>query len=425
MRILIVGSGGREHAIAWAFARSPRVSRIYNASSNAGIRKIADPVDANPTDIESLADFASREKIDLTFVGPEQPLVDGIADLFAARGLTLFGPSASAARLEGSKIFAKEFMERHAIPTSSYRVAPNAQDARRVIEDGTLGFPVVIKADGLAAGKGVVIAANKDQALSAIDDLMVKRTLGHAGDRIVIEEYLEGREVSYLVFADGRTYTPLAVAQDHKRVFDMDQGPNTGGMGAFSMPGLLDDRTEALIRTQIVEPTLEGARQDGMPFRGVLYFGLMLTTNGPSVLEYNVRFGDPETQALVRRLDSDFAEISLAVAQEELERVNIVWNSGSAAAVVMASSGYPGNFEAGKVISGIDNAEQIEGVVVFHAGTSRNRDDEVVTAGGRVLSVTATGQTLDEATGRAYEAVECIHFEGVHFRRDIGRKAQL
>ena len=425
MRILIVGSGGREHAIAWAFARSSRVSRIYNASSNAGIRKLADPVDANPADIEALAEFASREKIDLTFVGPEQPLVDGIADHFAARGLAVFGPSAAAARLEGSKIFSKEFMERHGIPTARYRIARTAEDARSVIEDGTFGFPLVIKADGLAAGKGVVIATGKDQALSAIEALMVKRTLGNAGDSIVIEECLEGREVSYLVFADGRTYAPLAVAQDHKRVFDMDQGPNTGGMGAFSRPGLLDDRTEALIRTEIVEPSLEGAKQDGMPFRGVLYFGLMLTANGPSVLEYNVRFGDPETQALVRRLDTDFAEVSLALAQQELERVNIVWNSDSAAAIVMASSGYPGNFEAGKVITGIDEAERIEGVVVFQAGTARNQEGDVVTAGGRVLAVTATGATLDEATDRAYEGVERIHFEGMHFRRDIGRKARL
>ncbi len=425
MKILVVGSGGREHAIVWAFARSPRVSRIYNASSNAGIRALADPVDVNPADIEALAQFAAREKIDLTFVGPEQPLVDGIADVFAARGLAVFGPSANAAQLEGSKIFAKEFMARHTIPTASYRTALNVQDARRIIDDWAPGFPVVIKADGLAAGKGVVIAADRDQALSTIDELMVKHTLGSAGNRLVIEECLGGREVSYLVFTDGRTYAPLAVAQDHKRVFDLDQGPNTGGMGAFSEPGLLDDTTEALIRTKIVEPTLEGARRDGMPFRGVLYFGLMLTSSGPSVLEYNVRFGDPETQALVRRLDTDFAEISLAVAREELERVKIVWNTDSATAIVMASSGYPGGFETGKIITGIDEAERIEGVVVFQAGTKETGNGDVATAGGRVLAVTAKAATLGEATDRAYKALESIHFEGMHFRRDIGRNAHI
>ena len=421
MKIFVIGSGGREHALVWSLARSPIVKQIYSATTNAGILKRTTAAAVNAADVNSIAEFAAREKIDLVVVGPEQPLVDGLADALVERGVAVFGPSRAASRLEGSKVFAKEFMARHNIPTARYRIADNAEDALKAVAGGSFKFPVVVKAEGLAAGKGVIIAEDEAEARRAIEDLLVDRKLGDAGARLVIEECLAGRELSYLVFSDGKNYAPMPVAQDHKRAFDGDLGPNTGGMGAFSTPGLLDAELERQIIREVVEPTLEAARAEGFPFRGVLYCGLMLTAEGPKTLEYNVRFGDPETQAILRRLDSDFAEIALAVAQGRLSDVKPRWSGEAATCVVMASAGYPGNYSTGKTIAGIDEAERLDGVVVFHAGTKLNADGEVETAGGRVLGVTARAAALEDATAQAYEAVSKIQFDGMQFRRDIGR----
>lgn len=420
MKILVTGSGGREHALVWATARSPLTSALYAHPGNAGIFDLAHPADVGGGSPAETAGFAQREGIDLVIVGPEQPLVDGLADELSSRGIAVFGPSGAAARLEGSKVFAKEFMERHRIPTAGSRVVDNPDQAVSAL--GDFGYPVVVKAEGLAAGKGVIIAADEAEARQAVAELMVEKRLGEAGARLVIEECLVGRELSYLVFSDGHDYLPMPVAQDHKRAFDGDAGPNTGGMGAFSTPGLLDESLETTIRRQIVEPTLEGAAADGMPFRGVLYCGLMLTSSGPKVLEYNVRFGDPETQAILRRLDSDFVELALAVARGELSRIRPVWSGDATTCVVLASEGYPGEYPTGKAISGLVEAGRLPGVVVFHAGTRTSADGSVVTSGGRVLGVTARADSLDHATRLAYQAVDKISFDGMQFRKDIGRK---
>ncbi|HKX30107.1 MAG TPA: phosphoribosylamine--glycine ligase [Blastocatellia bacterium] len=420
MKILVIGSGGREHALVWALRRSPQVRELHSATSNAGIAKVTIPARLDAGDLEAVADFAAREQLDLVVIGPEQPLVDGLVDRLAARGVPAFGPERAAARLEGSKVFAKEFMARHRIPTARSKIVETAEAARQAVREGSIAFPLVIKADGLAAGKGVIMAEDESQAQRAIEDLLVTRKLGDVGTRLVIEECLVGRELSYLVFSDGRDYAAMPVAQDHKRVFDDDRGPNTGGMGAFSMPGLIDPGLERRIQHEIVEPTLAAAQAEGFPFRGVLYCGLMITAQGPQLLEYNARFGDPETQAILRRLDSDLSALLWAVARGELQSVRPQWSSETATCVVMASGGYPEAYETGRPISGIDEAEQLEGVVVFHAGTRLDAAGRVVTSGGRVLGVTARAATLEAATPRAYAAVQRIQFEGMHYRRDIG-----
>lgn len=420
MKVFVVGSGGREHALTWALSRSSSVKQIYSATGNAGILKLTTQADGGAGDVHSIADFAAKEKIDLVVIGPEQPLVDGLADALAARGIAAFGPSKAAAQLEGSKVFSKEFMARHKIPTARYVVVDDASEAFNAV--GSFGFPVIVKADGLAAGKGVVVAANEAEAKQAVQDFLIDRKLGEAGVRLVIEECLIGRELSYLVFSDGKDFAAMPVAQDHKRAFDGDLGPNTGGMGAFSTPGLLDAELEAQIVREIVEPSLAATRADGFPFKGVLYCGLMLTAEGPKTLEYNVRFGDPETQAILRRLDSDFGELAFAVASGTLSQAKPVWSEQASTCVVMASAGYPAGYESGKVIRGLEAAEQIEGVVVFQAGTRLNSSGEVETAGGRVLGVTARAARLADATVRAYEAVEKIRFDGMQFRHDIGSK---
>ncbi len=420
MKVLVIGSGGREHALVWALARSPQVKQLYNNSTNAGILRLATGV--NESSIKGLANFAESEGIGLTVVGPEQPLVDGIVDAFAARGLTIFGPSQAAAQLEGSKVFAKQFMLRHRIPTARAVFCDDQETALQAVSDGSFQYPLVIKADGLAAGKGVVIATDESLARQTIQEFMAGQKLGAAGNRLLIEECLVGREVSYLIFADGKSYSALPVAQDHKRAFDGDQGPNTGGMGVFSTPGLLDEALEKRIIREIVEPSLAGTEADGFPFRGVLFIGLMLTADGPQVLEYNVRLGDPETQAVLRRLDSDLAEMILAATRGELAQVKPVWSRDSASCVVMASAGYPGSYPSGKLITGIESAEQIERVRVFQAGTRQRDDGAIETAGGRVLAVTARAETLAAATHLAYQGIAMIHFDGAHFRRDIGTR---
>jgi phosphoribosylamine--glycine ligase len=421
MRVLLIGSGGREHALLWALRQSPEVEEVFAATTNAGIGRDTVPAKLGSGSPEEVADFAADARIDLVVIGPEQPLVDGLADRLAARGIPAFGPVQDAARLEGSKVFAKEFMARHSIPTAMSRVATTPEEAREAIRSGAFGYPVVIKAEGLAAGKGVIIAANEGEALAAVADLMVDRKLGDAGRRLLIEECLVGRELSYLVFSDGRDYLPMPVAQDHKRAFDGDHGPNTGGMGAYSMDGLLDPVLEATIRRTIVEPTLAATQAEGFPFRGVLYTGLMLTAAGPQVLEYNVRFGDPETQAILRRLDSSFAGIASAVASGTLASIRPQWSADPSTCIVLASEGYPGPYPTGCTITGIDAAESIPGVTVFHAGTAIAPDGRLITAGGRVLGVTARAGSLPQATELAYQAVSRIAFDGMQFRRDIGR----
>ena len=418
MKILVICSGGREHAICWKLKQSPHTSNLYCAPGNAGIAQIATCVSANVTDADSLASLAESTGADLTVIGPEAPLVAGAAEAFRARGLRMVGPTAEAARLEGSKIFAKQFMARHSIPTARFRASESPESARSALES-ELDFPVVVKADGLAAGKGVRIAQDRGEFDDAINAMMIDKVFGEAGSRVVLEECLFGREASLMIFTDGRDYKAIVPAQDYKRVSDGDCGPNTGGMGSFSTPGLVDDAMLARITREIVEPTLAGMASEGSPFAGVLYTGLMFTENGPKVIEYNARLGDPETQAVMMRLDSDLVEVFEAIADLRVGSTSISWSDDSSVCVVAASGGYPGEFEKGKDIRGLEQAKSIEGVVVFHAGTSLDDQGGFVTSGGRVLGVTARGVTLEVARRRAYEAIGKISFEGVHLRKDI------
>ena len=418
MNILVIGSGGREHALCWKLKQSPRTTALFCAPGNAGIAALADCLPADVNDAGSLANLAEAIKADLTIVGPEAPLVAGISEAFQARGLRLVGPSAEAARLEGSKIFAKQFMARHQIPTAQF-TACHSPESARAARELEFRFPVVIKADGLAAGKGVRIAQNESEFDAAIQDLMVDRIFGEAGTRIVLEECLIGREASVMIFTDGEDYKVIAPAQDYKRVNDHDEGPNTGGMGAFSMPGLIDEVTMARIRGEVIEPALAGLRAEGYPFKGFLYAGLMLTAEGPKVIEFNARLGDPETQPILMRLDSDLVDICEAIVDGRIGATEVSWSADATVCVVAASGGYPGDFEKGKTISGLDEAGAIEGVVVFHAGTARDTGGGLVTAGGRVLGVTARAATIEAARARAYEAIGKLHFERMHYRKDI------
>jgi phosphoribosylamine---glycine ligase len=418
MKILLIGSGGREHAIAWKLASSPHTSQLFCAPGNAGIAEIATCLPADVNDPDRFASLAQSIKADLTIVGPEAPLVAGIAEAFHARGLRLVGPSSAAARLEGSKIFAKEFTARHSIPTAR-SVACDSPEAAREALTKQFQFPVVVKADGLAAGKGVQIASDQAQFDSAISAMMIERALGAAGSRVLLEECLVGREASIMFFTDGRDYKLIVPAQDYKRVFDGDQGPNTGGMGSFSTPGLLDDATLRRVTREIIEPTLEGMNAEKTPFSGILYAGLMLTADGPKLIEYNARLGDPETQAVLLRLDSDLVEVFNAVVERRIGTLQVDWSNDSSVCIVAASSGYPGAFAKGKPITGIDEAKSVEGVVVFHSGTARGEKGSLLTAGGRVLGVTARASTLQRARERAYEAIGKINFERMHYRTDI------
>jgi phosphoribosylamine---glycine ligase len=429
MKILVVGSGGREHAILWALKRtSPDPLELYCAPGNAGIAEIANCAPIGPADISGLAEFASTNAMDLTFVGPEGPLAAGIVDEFESRGLAVVGPSRSAARLEASKVFAKEFMARHKIPTARFKVAGSVAEALQILHSGEFGgvdAPVVIKADGLAAGKGVVVAASRQQAEAAVHELMTGALIEpEAARQIVIEEALRGREASLLCFSDGRNYSLMPAARDHKRVGEGDQGPNTGGMGAITDPSVLDQAMLARVCRDIVEPTLAGARAEGFAFRGVLFVGLMLTDDGPSVLEYNVRFGDPETQAILVRLQSDLSAIFKGMRQGTLADTLVEWSDESSACVVLASGGYPGKYHSGEKISGLDKTNAADACFqVFHAGTARSPEGDWLTAGGRVLGVTARGNSLAVALERSYQAISGIHWEGMQYRRDIGRFA--
>lgn len=420
MKILVIGSGGREHALAWKLANSPNTSELYCAPGNAGIAQIATCLPVNVNDPKSLASVAESIRADLTVIGPEAPLVAGVVDAFQERTLRVVGPTAAAARLEGSKIFTKEFTSRHSIPTARF-VACDSPDSAREARIKQFQFPVVVKADGLAAGKGVRIAGDRAEFDDAVTEMMVERVFGEAGSRLLLEECLVGREASVMVFTDGRDYKALVPAQDHKRVFDGDQGPNTGGMGSFSTPDLIDDSTLARIASEIIEPTLEGMGAEGNPFSGILYAGLMLTADGPKLIEFNVRLGDPETQVVLMRLDSDLVEIFGSVIDGRIGSTSIEWGGDSSVCVVAASGGYPGSFEKGKPITGLDEATAVEGVVIFHSGTARGDEGGFVTAGGRVLGVTARARTLQEARAGAYEAMSCVNFEGLHYRRDIAQ----
>lgn len=421
MKVLVIGSGGREHALAWKIGSSPQVDKVFCAPGNGGTTSIAENIPLAVDDLNGLVDFAIERSIDLTVVGPELPLVLGIVDQFQARGLSIIGPVAAAARLEGSKIFAKEFMQRHNIPTATCVVCNSLDKARDSIRRGELGFPLVIKADGLAAGKGVVIVENQQQAVSTVELMMDERVFGDAGERILLEECLRGREASFLVFSDGEHFQTMVPSQDHKRVFDQDRGPNTGGMGAFSVDGILSSEEQEEVVQGIVRPTIQGMTAEGNPFKGVLYVGLMLTPGGIKVLEYNVRLGDPEAQPVLFRLENDLVEVLQAIQTQTLDLVELQWDSACSVCVVMASGGYPGKYPSGKLIQGVAEAEAVGKVKVFHAGTQLN-NGELVTAGGRVLGVTAKDRDLYSAIARVYRALKRVRFQDMHFRSDIGNQ---
>lgn len=419
MRILVLGGGGREHAIVVALARSAHAPQIFCAPGNGGTASIATNITLNANDPAAVTAWAAANAIDLVVIGPEAPLVAGVADAVAAAGILVFGPSAAGAELEGSKAFSKDLMARHAIPTARYLVTDSQAEAEAYLEE--LGAPVVVKADGLAAGKGVTVAATLDEARAAVAECFSGR-FGAAGSRVVIEECLVGPECSLLAFTDGVTTLPMAPAQDHKRALDGDLGPNTGGMGVYSPVPVVDAAMEAEMTALLVR-TVDALRSEGIIYRGVLYGGFMLTAEGPKVLEYNARFGDPETQVLLPRLKTDLADVMLAVAEGRLVEIDLQWSSGAAVSVVLASGGYPGDYATGKPITGIAAAETLPGVTVYHAGTKLAEDGTLVTAGGRVLNVTALAPTFAEARDRAYEAVAEIGFEGMAYRTDIGLRA--
>ncbi|HUN65365.1 MAG TPA: phosphoribosylamine--glycine ligase [Bacteroidota bacterium] len=424
MNVLIIGGGGREHALAWKAAQSPLVEHLYCAPGNPGIGAVAECVAIGPADLPALASFARGHRVGLTIVGPEQPLAAGIADLFEAEGLPVFGPTRAAARLETSKIFAKEFMQRNGIPTAPFRTfaASERQEAERWIAG--LRFPAVLKADGLAAGKGVVVCESRGQAMETLGAMFDRRQFGEAGLRLVVEEFLEGEEASVFAICDGGNFVLLPPAQDHKRIFDGDKGKNTGGMGAFAPSPSVTPAVMHAVAERIIRPTLDGMRREGTPYKGCLYIGLMLTAGGPQVIEYNCRFGDPETQAVMPLLGSDLVALALAAAVGKLPAAAEILPL-SAVCVVVASGGYPDAYETGKPIAGLERLPEDEDILVFHAGTSIDpATGSIVTAGGRVLGVTALGPVGDlaSAVGRAYRAVEGIHFERAYYRKDIGRR---
>lgn len=421
MQILIVGSGGREHALAWKLRRSTRVREILCAPGNGGIEGEARCVPISPLDQAALLELVRQEHIDMVIVGPEAPLAAGLTDGLREHGIAVLGPSQAAARLESSKVFAKEFMARHGIASAPFTVHSQPREALSRVDADDTRYPLVIKADGLAAGKGVVVAWSRQEAREAIRLIMVERQFGAAGDRIVLEEFLEGTEASFIVFTDGDTILPAVAAQDHKAVFDYDKGPNTGGMGAYSTESILGPELQSSILDRIVRPVIDAMRAEGAPFQGILYTGLMLTAAGPRVLEFNVRMGDPEGQVILPRLTSDFAALCEALCLGRLKDYQAVWSKEAAVCVVLASKGYPGAYVKGKVISGLKMAEEDEHVVVFHSGT-RREGETLLTDGGRVLGVTAVNLDLSSAVMSAYEAVNKICFEGMHYRRDIGAK---
>lgn len=420
MKVLVVGSGGREHALVWKVSQSRRVSKIFAAPGNAGIAQLAECIACGADDIAGLVAFARREAVDLTIVGPEGPLSEGIVDAFQQAGLRIFGPSKKAAEIEANKAFAKDLMRRYGIPTADYAAFTDRSKAEEYVR--SKGAPVVVKAAGLAAGKGVVVAETTDDALAALDQIMGKRAFGAAGDVVVVEECLRGEEASFMAFTDGHTVVPMPSSQDHKRVFDADKGPNTGGMGAYSPAPVVTQEVEKLAMETVMIPTVRAMEQEGRLFKGILYAGLMIHQGVPKVLEFNARFGDPETQPIMARLDSDLIDIIDAILDGKLAEASIVWKRESAVCVVMASGGYPGSYAKGRIISGLERAASIKNVEVFHSGTTLE-DGKVVTAGGRVLGVTGLGPSVAAAIDTAYAGVREISFDGAHYRRDIGARA--
>jgi phosphoribosylamine--glycine ligase len=420
MRVLVVGGGGREHGLVWKLRQSPRVTQVFAAPGNAGIAELAECVDISASEVRLLAEFAAKQAVDLTVVGPELPLTLGIVDEFEGRGLRIFGATRQAAVLEGSKVFAKRLMKKYKIPTGFFQTFYRAEDAKRYIQD--VGAPIVVKADGLAAGKGAIVCPTVEEAVDTVKRIMEDRVFGDAGARVVVEEFLAGEEASFLAFTDGETVLPMASTQDHKPVFDDDKGPNTGGMGAYSPAPVVTEALHQKIMTQVMIPTVKAMAAEGRPYRGVLYAGLMIKDGDVKVLEYNVRFGDPEAQPLFMRMESDLLPILEAVTEQRLKDVEIRWRPEPAVCVVMTAGGYPGAHDTNKPITGLAAAARLKDVMVFHAGTARV-DNTIVTKGGRVLGVTALGGDIPDAISRAYRAVEKIRWAGVHYRTDIGRKA--
>ena len=419
MRVLIVGGGGREHAIAWKVAKSPKVERIYCAPGNAGIAQVAECVDIGVMEFDRLVEFAKEKKVDLTVVAPDDPLAAGAVDVFEAAGLRAFGPRKNAAILEGSKTFSKDLMKKYGIPTAAYETFDSADKALAYLE--TADMPIVLKADGLALGKGVLICSTLEEAKDGVRSLMLDKQFGSAGNRIVIEEFMTGREVSVLSFVDGRTIRMMTSAQDHKRAKDGDQGLNTGGMGTFSPSPFYTEEIDAFCREHIYQPTVDAMRAEGREFKGVIFFGLMLTDKGPRVLEYNARFGDPETQVVLPRMRNDLVDVLEACIDGTLDQVELEFEDNAAVCVVLASEGYPEHYEKGYKISGLEKFSDEDGYYVFHAGTKSDQNEDVITNGGRVLGVTALGGSLKEARANAYQAAEWVQFENKYMRGDIGK----
>jgi phosphoribosylamine--glycine ligase len=418
MKVLVIGSGGREHALVWKILKSPKVKKVYCAPGNGGIGQVTECVDIDVVDLKSLVNFARKKRIDLTVVGPELPLTLGIVDRFQEAGLTIFGPDKKAAEIEGSKGFAKDLMKKYKVPTAQYDIFTMAEDAVQAIHK--MKPPLVLKADGLAAGKGVLICQNRNEAFEGVDQIMQEKRFGDAGNRLIIEEFLRGEEASILAVTDGNDLVVLPHSQDHKAVFEGDRGPNTGGMGAYSpTPAITDDMIKT-IRDKILIPTIRGMKQEGRTYRGVLYVGLMMTSGGPKVLEYNCRFGDPETQAVLPLVKSDLVDLMMAAIEGNIGKTNVEIQNETAVCVVMASGGYPGSYEKGKVINGLDRVNK--GITVFHAGTKK-KGKQLVTSGGRVLGVTALGDTIQNAVEHVYRAVGQITFDGAYYRRDIAHRA--
>lgn len=416
MKILVVGGGGREHAICWKLSKEKNVEKIYCAPGNAGIANVAECVNIGDTNIEELLKFAKENEIGLTIVGPEVPLVMGIVDEFEKEGLRVFGPNKKCAQLEGSKAFSKEFMIKHNIPTAKYKEYTNLEEA--ISEIDSFGYPVVIKADGLAAGKGVVIPENREDAIATLKEMMSDKKFGAAGDKIVIEEFLKGIETSILAFVDNDTIVPMASAKDHKKVNNYEQGPNTGGMGTFSPSEIYTEELANKVKETVLEKTLEGFKKDGLNFKGILFVGLMITEDGEKVLEYNVRFGDPETQSVLFRLETDLHEIMEAILDNKLKDIEINYSDDEVVCVMLTSGGYPDSYEKGKIITGLENLD--DDIVVFHSGT-KMFDGNLVTNGGRVIGITAKSTTVKDAAEKVYENIKKINFEGMHYRTDIGR----
>lgn len=417
MKVLVVGGGGREHAICWKLSQEKNVEKIFCAPGNAGIAKVAECVDIPVTELEKLADFAEKNHIDLTVIGPEVPLVMGITDVFKEKNLKVFGPDKSCSRLEGSKLFSKEFMVRHNIPTAKYSEYTDLKKAEDEID--SFGYPVVIKADGLAAGKGVIIAQNREEAIEALETIMKDRKFGEAGNIVVVEEFLSGVETSILALVDKNTIVPMESAKDHKKVYEFETGPNTGGMGTFSPSTIYTEDLAKRVYDEVLLKSLEGFKKDNLDYRGILFVGLMITEDGEKVLEYNCRFGDPEIQSVLMRLDSNLSDIMMAITEDRLSEMEIKYSDEAAACVILASGGYPESYEKGKVIKGLDDVD--ENTVIFHSGT-KEADGEILTNGGRVLGVCSRGKDVEEAAERVYKNIEKISFDGLHYRKDIGRK---